>query len=74
MNSDLGKLESVFSMDNIDFIDKASYAGNVILEKFDLGAFLERKDLGKISMNIDVDGKGFTEKYLNTGVKEMLLK
>jgi hypothetical protein len=35
---------------------------------------LERKDLGKISMNIDVDGKGFTEKYLNTGVKEMLLK
>jgi hypothetical protein len=69
MNSDLGKLESVFSMDNIDFIDKASYAGNVILEKFDLGAFLERKDLGKISMNIDVDGKGFTEKYLNTGVK-----
>jgi hypothetical protein len=56
-------------MDNIDFIDKASYAGNVILEKFDLGAFLERKDLGKISMNIDVDGKGFTEKYLNTGVK-----
>jgi hypothetical protein len=24
-------------MDNIDFIDKASYAGNVILEKFDLG-------------------------------------
>jgi hypothetical protein len=63
MNSDLGKLESVFSMDNIDFIDKASYAGNVILEKFDLG--LERKDLGKISMNIDVDGKGFTEKYLN---------
>ena len=69
MNSDLGKLESIFSMDNIDFIDKASYAGNVILEKFDLGTFLERKDLGKISMNIDVDGKGFTEKYLNTGVK-----
>jgi hypothetical protein len=69
MNSDLGKLQSVFSMDNIDFIDKASYAGNIILEKFDLGAFLERKDLGKISMNIDVDGKGFTEKYLNTGVK-----
>jgi hypothetical protein len=43
MNSDLGKLESVFSMDNIDFIDKASYAGNVILEKFDLGAFWKEK-------------------------------
>ena len=69
MNSDLGKLQSVFTMNNIDFIDKASYSGNVILEKFDLGTFLERKDLGMISMNIDVDGKGFTEKYLNTGIK-----
>ena len=69
MNSDLGKLQSVFTMDNIDYIDKASYSGNVILEKFDLGTFLQRKDLGTISMNIDVDGKGFTEKYLNTGVK-----
>ncbi|MDG2431028.1 translocation/assembly module TamB domain-containing protein, partial [Flavobacterium sp.] len=74
MNSDLGKLQSVFTMDDIDFIDKASYSGNVILEKFELGTFLERKDLGMISMNIDVDGKGFTEKYLNTGVKGDITK
>jgi hypothetical protein len=38
------------------------------LEKFNLGKFLDRKDLGEISMDIDVDGKGFTEKYL-TGIK-----
>jgi hypothetical protein len=56
-------------MDNIDFIDKASYSGNVVLDKFNLGTFLDRKDLGEISMDIDVDGKGFTEKYLNTGIK-----
>ncbi|MBU0942454.1 MAG: translocation/assembly module TamB domain-containing protein [Bacteroidetes bacterium] len=69
MKSEIGKLESIFSMDNIDFIDKASYSGNVVLDKFNLGTFLDRKDLGEISMNIDVDGKGFTEKYLNTGIK-----
>jgi hypothetical protein len=46
-------------MKSIDFIDKASYKG-VVLEDFDLGTLLDRKDLGK-SMNIDVDGKGFTE-------------
>ena len=69
MNSEIGKLVSVFSMDNIDFIDKASYSGNVVLDKFNLGKFLDRKDLGEISMDIDIDGKGFTEKYLNTGIK-----
>jgi hypothetical protein len=50
-------------MKSIDFIDKASYSGNVVLENFDLGTFLDRKDLGKISMNIDVEGRGFTENF-----------
>lgn len=69
LDSDLGKLQSVLSMTRIDFIDKASYSGNVVLEDFDVGTLLERKDIGKISMNIDVDGIGFTEKYLNTSLK-----
>ncbi len=56
-------------MTSIDFIDKASYVGNVVLDNFDVGALLDRKDLGKVSMDIDVDGKGFTEKYLNTSLK-----
>jgi hypothetical protein len=30
-------------MKSIDFIDKASYSGNVVLENFDLGTFLDRK-------------------------------
>ncbi|WP_369753608.1 translocation/assembly module TamB domain-containing protein [Flavobacterium sp. WC2409] len=74
MTSDLGKLQSVLSMKRIDFIDKASYSGNVVLEDFDVGELLERKDLGKISMNIDVDGVGFTEKYLNTSLKGDITK
>jgi hypothetical protein len=35
-------------MDNIDFIDKASYSGNVVLDKFNL-VHLDRKDLGDIN-------------------------
>ncbi len=69
LDSDLGSVKSFFSMKSIDFIDKASYMGNVVLEDFDLGTLLDRKDLGKITMNIDVDGKGFTEKYLNTALR-----
>jgi hypothetical protein len=68
MKSALGNLKTNLSMENIDFIDNASYKGNVVLDKFDIGTFLERKDIGKVSLNIDFDGVGFLEKYLNTSI------
>ena len=68
MTTALGTIESDFSMSSIDFIDKASYAGTVVLNQFDLGKFTSQKDLGKISATLAVDGVGFTEKYLNTKI------
>lgn len=65
----LGNIKSVLAMTNINNIDNASYIGNIILEDFDIGTLLDRKELSKVSLNIDVDGKGFTEKYLNTNLK-----
>lgn len=69
MATALGAVQSKFLMNNMEFIDKASYKGNVVLGNFDIGNFLENKDLGKVSLNLDVDGVGFSEKYLNTAVK-----
>ncbi|MFV8325835.1 translocation/assembly module TamB domain-containing protein [Flavobacterium sp. ZS1P14] len=69
MTTELGKVQSNLKMKNIDVIDKASYVGKVILENFDIGTLFERKDIGRVSMNIDVDGKGFKEKYLDTAIK-----
>ena len=69
MESNLGIIQSDLSMRNIDFIDKASYVGKVVLNNFDVGTFLDQKDLGSVSLDIDVDGKGFTKKYLNTALK-----
>lgn len=68
MDTDLGMVQSQLEMDNIDFIDKASYKGKVVLEDFDVGTLLERKDLGKVTLDIDIDGIGFNEKYLNTAI------
>ena len=68
LTSDLGLVKSKFKMKGIDFIDKASYVGNVSLENFDLGTFLDRKDIKKATLNIDVDGVGFSKKYLNTSL------
>ncbi|MFT3796340.1 translocation/assembly module TamB domain-containing protein [Flavobacterium sp.] len=62
----LGNIKSNLTMTDIDNIDNATYVGTVIMDDFDLGNFLDRKDIGKVSLNVDVDGKGFTEQYLDT--------
>lgn len=74
LKTEIGRVQSVFSMTNIDFIDKAAYTGNVVFEDFDVATFLNRTDLGKVSMDINVVGKGFTEKYLNTQLKGVVSK
>ncbi len=66
LQTKLGRVKSNLVMTNIDNIDNAKYTGTVTLENFDLGSFTNRKDLGKVTMTVDVDGKGFKEKYLNT--------
>ena len=66
MTTALGNLKTDLVMKNIDNIDNASYNGNVILENFNIGSFLNRKDVGNVSLDIDVNGKGFTQKYLKT--------
>ncbi|SEN99975.1 Family of unknown function [Flavobacterium sp. CF108] len=74
MATDLGNGKVDLHMNNMDFIDKASYAGNIVLDNFNVGALLDRKDIGRTTLDIDVDGVGFTEKYLNTIVKGDIAK
>jgi len=69
MMSGLGELNSNMSMSNINNINNASYKGLVTLNNFDIGALVNEKDLGRVTLDLDVDGKGFNKKYLNTSVK-----
>jgi hypothetical protein len=66
MNTALGIIESDLHMSDLNNIDNAKYNGNIILDGFDVGALINDKDIGKVSMNLDVDGKGFNQKYINT--------
>lgn len=66
MNTALGIIESDLHMSDIDNIDNAKYNGSIILDQFDVGAMLNDKTIGKVTMNLDVEGKGFTKKYINT--------
>ncbi|WP_298116957.1 translocation/assembly module TamB domain-containing protein [Flavobacterium sp.] len=66
LQTKLGNVASKLVMTNIDNIDNAKYSGNIVLDNFDLGTFLNQKDIGRVTLDVDVDGKGFTEKYLDT--------
>lgn len=69
LNSALGQVRSKLEMTNINNIDNATYKGNVKLNNFHLGKFLNRSDVGVVNLDTDVDGKGFKEKYLDTKIK-----
>lgn len=62
----LGLVDGDLAIQNIDNIDNAFYKGNIKLNDFDLGTLLSEKELGKTTLDLDVDGKGFTQKLLNT--------
>lgn len=67
--SDLGFADADLSIHNIDNIDNASYKGTLNLLDFDAGNLLNENSLGKVTANIAVDGKGFSQKYLDTKLK-----
>lgn len=74
MTTALGNVKADLDMSNINNIDNAKYAGNVVMENFNVGSFIGRKDIGAVSLDMDVDGKGFTTKNLKTKVQGKITK
>jgi hypothetical protein len=57
MKTAIGNIQTNLEISNIDNSDQAIYIGNVILENFNIGGFLNKKELGTVTLNIDVYGK-----------------
>lgn len=66
MNTALGLVESDLQMSDLNNIDNAKYNGYVILDNFDVGSLINDNSIGKVSLDLEISGKGFTQKYLNT--------
>lgn len=69
MHTALGTVTSNLEMSSIDHIDAAVYKGNIKLNQFDIGAFLGRKEIGKVSLDVYVDGSGFTEELIDAHIQ-----
>ncbi len=48
--------------------ENAAYEGNLKFRDFNLGRFIGNERLGKVTLDVDVDGKGFIQENLNTKV------
>ena len=59
-SSDLGKLSSDLSVRHDEAKKKEFYKGKLKSTAFDFGKFFNISALGKVTMNVDVDGSGFT--------------
>jgi hypothetical protein len=74
INSDLGTTISDLELSNIANIDKASYFGTIKVIDFELGEIIQDSLVGKLSMEAEIDGSGFTLETLNTSVKGKVSK
>jgi TamB, inner membrane protein subunit of TAM complex len=72
LNSDIGTSISDLELTNLTNIDEATYIGHVKIIDFDLGKLTNDPLVGKVSIEGDVDGEGFTLETLNTSIKGII--
>ncbi len=69
INTQLGNAKADFVMNNISNSQSVSYKGNLVFDQFNIGRLLDNKDLGKTSLNLNINGGGFTQEALNTQIR-----
>ncbi len=68
LQSGIGQAKLDLKIGNITNIDYAYYKGNVVLRNFDLGKIAKTTSLGKMTANLNFDGRGFDKNTVNTEV------
>jgi len=66
IDTELGLINSNLEMTEVNDIDNAAYIGKVIFDEFDIGTFVENPKLKRATLNLDVNGVGFTKESIDT--------
>ena len=67
--SGLGEADANLSVKDYNKPSEAAYTGSIDLTDFNLGAVANVKTIGTTTLHLEVDGRGFNQKSLNTTVK-----
>jgi len=65
----LGNLDANLHITHLNQIDKASYQGQLYFDQFHMGNFAQLSQVGRITAQLDVTGKGFKQAFLDTDFK-----
>jgi hypothetical protein len=68
MNSNLGYVKTDFELQNMYHDVKASYKGELQLDRFELGKLIQEKSIGTATTTINFDGQGYNYKTLKTKI------
>jgi len=69
INSSIGGAKADLEMGNINNFQNAYYNGSIKLYDFNLGKIANSSSFGKITANLDIDGRGFTQNTVSTGIQ-----
>jgi hypothetical protein len=68
ISTSIGDAEVKASLTNIDNVNDATYTGDILLKRFNLGKLLNMSSMGTTTANLTVDGSGFTQNTVNTEI------
>lgn len=68
LSSAIGEVRLDITMGNLENIDHAYYKGTVITDNFNMGRIAKTSSLGRISGEVEVNGRGLTQRTLNTEI------
>lgn len=68
LKSKIGRLNTDIEIGNIQDIDNAYYNGQVQLHHFNLAKIIKTESLGLVNADLQINGRGFTQKNVNTEV------
>lgn len=74
IDTELGLVNTDLHMNDVGNVDYASYKGRMVFTDFDLGTFLNDSQVGAVSMDMNVDGRGFRKETINTALKGEIYK
>ncbi len=74
ISTDLGSVITDLELSNFDQIEEAYYQGYVELIDLELGELMGDSLVGQLSMQADIDGKGFLLDKINTSIKGRISK
>jgi hypothetical protein len=67
--SALGEARTDLAVEDYNKPNDATYTGTINLNDFALGSVIGDKTVGNVTLDLEVDGKGFNKQSLNTSVK-----